>query len=259
MEPDKLNNNNGKYKFPRKLDQREKEILFEILPADKPGYKLYRDKIENLDVIGSGKFGDRNLILGLSENKGNIPQSSAPIFAAGTVFFKETEVIVSIHEEVDGIVEIDISPDDANAFLGKLTKIGMRSYSDWIPGYSAPYDNSELREIKITQNKYLLAIAPKHQKLWLYDYDSEVNHLIPVSNFYNSLMLVKGIRDSKIALNPNSLFPNLSKYSDDDLVTAFLSYNKYLRKFDIDYSLFREPKKEKKKTGFLNIFHKVKN
>ena len=50
--------------FPRKLTERERDFLFSILPENKKGYKLYRDKIDSLFVIGFGRFGDTNLVLG---------------------------------------------------------------------------------------------------------------------------------------------------------------------------------------------------
>lgn len=258
MKPVELNNNNGKEIFPRELTFKEKEILFAVLPENKPGYKLYRNKIEKLFVICPGRFGGNNLILGakVDENKYSLP--SSPIFAIGTIIFKETDVAVSIHEEVDGYIEVDLSSSNADAFGGEVIKIGSWNYSNWIPGEKAPNDNSSIREISILPRRYLLAIAPDHKRLWLHDYISGVNHLIPISNFYNSLMLIKNIRESKIVLSPNSFFQQNERYTDKDLMMAFLSYNKYLRKFDIDYSFFFKSSKVHEKKNLFNLFRRGK-
>ena len=52
-----------------------------------------------------------------------------------------------------------------------------------------------------------------------------MNRQIPVTNYYNELMLHKNIRDPKIALDSNRLFSELAEYSDADLTYAFFTYN----------------------------------
>jgi hypothetical protein len=51
--------------------------------------------------------------------------------------------------------------------------------------------------------------------------------IILVTNFYNSLVMNKNIRDSNALLNPKSIFKNLSTFLDNDLVQALLAFNKY--------------------------------
>ena len=73
---------------------------------------------------------------------------------------------------------------------------------------------------------FVLAICREDRRLWVHESSTQVNHLIPVTNFYNELMLHKNIRDPKIALDAKKLFMDLGDYSDGDLTYAFLTYNK---------------------------------
>ncbi len=246
-------NSNGKL-FPRDLTQKEKEILFSILPIEKPGYKKYREKIEKLKIIGIGRFGGGNMILGNANTKPDLLVSSMPVFALGSVECENSNLDVIIHEELEDEIEFDIS---ANIELTNFESVKIKSswsYSTWNPGEKSPNDSSFVREVVVIPKKYLLAIVPKHQKLWLHDTETGINHLIPISNFYNHLMLTKNIRDSKIALKPSSFFIEHEKYSDKDLASAFLYYNKYMKRVEIDYSEFHHKVTNKKKRKLLNFF-----
>lgn len=235
-------------RFPRELTKVEKDLLFTILPETKPGYKNYRRKINELFVIGTGRFGDNNLILGEKSLIPDTDSPSTPVFASGTISTTEDEIDVLIHEETEDQIEIDISPKNHNKIPPEINIINSWNYSEWMPGNRAPKDNSDVREIKIDE-KYILAIAQLHKKIWLYEYDSGINYLIPVTNFYNYLMIVKKIRDEKIVLNYSLLFKNPETNSDEEIISAFILYNKYFRRIKNDFSLIKEiSRKEKEKT-----------
>ena len=87
------------------------------------------------------------------------------------------------------------------------------------------------REIMIEEN-LVIAIGRRERRLWLYDGESGMNILIPMTNFYNELMLHKNIRDPNIALVSHNFFTHLDKYSDDDLRGAFIAYNNLKRKVE---------------------------
>ncbi len=92
----------------------------------------------------------------------------------------------------------------------------------------------KVREIVIVPDKYVLAISQVEKRIWVYGFETGINYLIPLSNFYNQLMIYKNIRDPKIALKPNLFFEKLqSEYTDIELRNTFITYNKYLRKLDI--------------------------
>ena len=246
---------NGKQSFPREITSTEKELLFSILPQDKPGYKIYREKIEALKVVGKGRFGGGNLILGPAGSEADESLTSSPVFASGTVIFKECIADINIHEEFDGQIEIDIGLS-VEKLPSKLHEIKNWSYSGWRQGQKAPNDNADVREINIGDSRYLLVIAPTHKKIWLHEFKNGVNHLIPVSNLYNYLMLMKNIREAGIVSKPSLFFDKHNKYSDYEITSAFLVYNKYFKKFKIDYSGYESESAKPKKKGIFKIFKK---
>jgi hypothetical protein len=217
--------------FPRELTKLEKELLFSVLPEKKPGYNKYRKIINGLVVAGRGMFGGNNLVMCPAGTTPDDTIPSAPVFALGTVIYSSNKADIVIHEEMDKQLEFDISFDNEN-FSG-LKEIKRWGYSDWRPGHKAPGDGSHVREIIIDKNKYVLAIAQVHKKIWLYDYESGVNYIIPVTNFYSYLMLVKNIRQPDIVLKPALFFQNSDSYSDEELKTAFFAYNKYFKRLKL--------------------------
>ncbi|MEJ2616445.1 MAG: hypothetical protein P8Z35_15930 [Ignavibacteriaceae bacterium] len=236
--------------FPRKLTELERELLFSILPSDKPGYIKYRKKIENKYVIGIGRFGETNLILGNRLEKINIQDASSSIFAAGSIIYDEGKIEISINEEIDDKIEFDISPKDYELVF-KSEEIKRWNYSEWIPGHKSPKEKSNVREIVISPGKHLLVISAEEKRIWLHESESGINYLIPLSNYYNQLMIEKNIRDPKIALKPNLFFEDAagkhSDYTDIELRNSFLSYNKYLKKLDIKQEIIINKTKNKRK------------
>jgi hypothetical protein len=249
----------GISQFPRELTRQEKVLLFSVLPEEKPGYNLYRKKIDELFVTGYGRFNNNNYILGKKDTVPDLSFSSTPVFAAGTIIISEDEIDILINEVIDNEIEFDLSLKNSNKIPDEIIEQERWSYSDWNPGDKSPHDNKEVREVIISQGKYVIAFAPSHKKIWLHQNVNGVNHLIPSTNYYNELMGFKRNKDPKIALNPKLLFQNLSDYSDDDLINAFVLYNKYMRRFSIDFSKYLKPKTEiKSKNRFKDLFKKDK-
>ena len=236
-------------KFPRELTGVEKKLLFSILPEDEPGYKIYREKIDKLSVTGYGRFGGTNLVLGKKEYKPDLFVSSSPVFAIGVVETNLGTIDVLIHEESDDEIEIDISGGDIFVVDENI---------GWIPGALSPIDGSNVREVVIAPNRFVLAISQALKKIWLFEYDTGVNHLIPLTNFYNELMRAKNIRDPGRGLKPDLFFNELNLYSDNDLKTALLNYDKYMHKLKLPFDI-RKDEPEKTRKGFSNIFRRGKN
>ena len=247
--------------FPRELTTQEKYLLFSVLPEAKPGYKFYREKINELLVTGYGRFKNNNYILG---KKGSVPDlsfSSTPVFAAGTIKIPGDEIDILINEEIDDEIEFDITLKNTSQIPDKIEEQERWSYSEWNPGDKAPHDNSEVRETVISPGEYILVFAPAHKKLWLHEGRSGVNRLIPLTNYYNELMRFRRIKDPKQALNPRLMFEKLEEFSDYELVNAFVLYNKYMRRFSNDFSKFLKPQQQQKQTKkrFTDLFRKDKN
>jgi len=236
--------------FPRELTLEEKELLFSALPEGKIGYKIYRDKIDRMVVLGNGRFGSSNYILGPIDCEIDFESTSTPIFAISKIVYDDHEIYITIHHEIEDQIEIDIQNFDLAPKISEMKENYRWTYSNWQPGQKAPYDNSQIREIHIVLKSLVLAIAPEHRKIWVYNAKDEVNYLIPVTNFYNELMLIMDERNPEIALNPNRLFTNLDEYTDEKLGQTFLLYNKYWNRIEVDYSLFSPAMVQRKKSFF---------
>ena len=217
--------------FPRELSLTEKDLLFSVLPTNKHGYKRYRDIISNLTVAGKGEFGENNLVLCPVGIESDRTISSAPVFALGSVIYNTNRADIVIHEEADKQIEFEISFE--REYQGELVELSRWSYSEWIPGNQAPGDGSYVREISLRNNNYVLAVAPEHKKIWTYESETGINYIIPVSNFYSYLMLVKNIKEKEVVLKPALFYSSLGIYNDEELKTAFFAYNKYFKRLKI--------------------------
>lgn len=236
--------------FPRDLTDKEKSWLYTALPENKIGYKKYRDLIENLFVIGYGRFGEGNLVLGDPNDVVDLEDPSAPIFAISNITFEDAHVYVTIHEEFDDQIEIDIKSVNGEKIPDDLGKAKVWTYSTWQPGQKAPSDNSFIREIHLIQNELVLAIAHVHKKIWIYNSKSGINHFVPVTNYYNELMLLLENKDAEMALNPGRLFTHTNEFTDEQLAQGFLVYNKHWNRVELDYRLFERKDDQGKKSIF---------
>jgi len=245
--------------FPRRLNDLEKYWLDLILPEDRPGYKLYRDKIENLFVIGYGKFQPFSLILGEKNDKPDLTIPAQNLIATGKFFYEQGSVSVSIFEEFENQIEIDIQSDGfdylyipVQALIKKEKK--WFTYSNWSPGQNHPFDNSELRVIEIQKGEIVLVISSHHKRVWIYDYQLQTNRFIPITNFYQELLKVAGIKDIKTITDINFFFTNNKRFSDAQIRVAFIHYNRYWKKFELKKEII--PKSEKK-NFFKKIFERL--
>jgi hypothetical protein len=228
-------NQNGQRKYPRKLTELELQWLLYLLPEDRALYSDYRKKISSMLVIGEGRFGEGNLVLGYESDEPDLSYSSLPVFAAGQIKFAECTVQISIHEFFDNKIEISISNLSGSEIPAKLTEISRWSYSYWKPGSPSPFGGDSLREINISKNKgaLVLAVSPKNRSVWLYDSKSGANFIIPVTNFINELLRGNTKVDKSKGIDMNFVFSNLDKFSDDDFVKAFVQYNRHWRKVEL--------------------------
>lgn len=243
-------------KYPRKLADVEKEYLRKLLPADRPGYKKYYDKLDEIFLLGKGRFDKDDYVLGKETDKPDFSISAENMLAVGKIFTPTHEIEISIHEEFEEKIELDFAVTGLGNFDERIEKYW--TYSEWLPGDKSPVDKSDVREIHLIKNKIVISIAPKTKRAWVYESETGINHLIPQTNFYNEIMRVKNERDPKIALNVKRLFTHLDELTDEEIMQGFLMYNKYLNKIKIDYSLFTR-EKEKEKKSFFKLFGGKKN
>jgi hypothetical protein len=137
------------------------------------------------------------------------------------------------------------------------TEIDRWTYSSWKPGAPCPATRRSVREIQLDRDgELLLAVSPIQHVLWLYDARTMVTTLVPVTNFYNELMMLKGVRDPKIALDHKRLFTELDGFTVAELRDAFFRYNGAYRKVAPE-RLFREesrPERESLVARIVGIF-----
>lgn len=243
-------------KYPRKLTELEKLYIRKLLPSNKPGYKTYSDKLENIFLIGLGRFQQHDYVLGKQDDQPDFSAPAESMLAVGVINTLSHKIELSIHYEFENKIELDFAVSGEGEFKQEI--INYWTYSDWLPGKNSPPDNSRVREIHLIKNKVVIVIARESKRVWVYEEETGVNHIVPATNFYNEIMRVKNIRDPKIALNPKRLFTHIEELSDEEIAQGFLMYNKYLNKIKIDYSLFAQKKEEKKKS-FFKIFGGRKN
>jgi len=132
---------------------------------------------------------------------------------------------VTVREVVYDQIDVEIVSSRGEQIPDHFEEKRRWTYSTWVPGSPSPASGEWAREVRISET-LSLGILSSEQRLLLHDGNSGMIHLIPITSFYNELMLHKNIRDPKIALNARLLFQNLPSYSDDDLRSSFISYNK---------------------------------
>jgi len=66
-------------------------------------------------------------------------------------------------------------------------------------------------------------------------------------------MAIKKNRDPEIALKPPRFFTELNSYSKEELGTAFISYNKYMKRLNLNLKIedFYLPEKQINKKHFF--------
>lgn len=213
------------------LSKNELKLLFAILPEDKNGYKKYRDMISVMKVMGKGRFNDGNFYLGSGQTKPDLSIASTPVFAVGIVKTNFGSIDVLIHEYEDDLIEVQLSKrfiNDAEIIIDDVL-----SFSEWKPGDKSPGSNETVKELEIIKDKFYLVIDKSNKKIWLHNFYTGVNHIIPVSNYFNELMRLKKIKDENLFRSPSMFFNKLDDFSEEDFKLAFYQYNKFMRRFDI--------------------------
>lgn len=236
--------------YPRQLTSRELEWIDWILPRERPGYREYRDVVRSMPVIGEGRRGKGEIILGHSGAQPDFDEPLAPVFAYGAIETNFGTISITLRGIVNDQISVEIVSHRAEDVQEDFEEFRRWTYSTWKPGDLCPQCQKLVREVPMHavgrgEEHFVLALCIKDKRLWVFEGASQANRLIPVTNFYNELMLHKNIRDPKVALDSKRLFTDLSSYSDLDLTYAFLTYNKLKTKVQVEGSIVAD-KKEKR-------------
>lgn len=238
--------------YPRELNNRERALLLWLLPGDRPGYDEYRRLVTLWKVAGQGRRGEGNFILAIPgeqiDNESPLPQ----VLAYGVVKTTSNEISMTVRERLKNQLEYEIVNLHPAASGEHGEELSRWTFSTWLPSAPCPICRQGIREVAMKTRDgslLILAICPRDKRLWVNDQSSGVNHLIPVTNIYNELMIHRHIRDPKIALAYNKMFSELSNFSDADLSKAFASYNDIRTKVHLrDRIVLEEPSKK----SFIN-------
>lgn len=219
--------------FPRPLRAKERDLLESVLPADRPGYWRYRECMNVMVVLGEGRRGPGNLLLGDYGNEPDAGAPLAPVVAYGIVETTVEDFTITVRECSNRQIDVEIVSTRGSVVPDHFEEKRRWTYSAWRPGEPSPSTGLPVREVRI-DGDVTLAVSRREKRLWLYDAKTGINHLLPITHYYNELMLFKRIRDPKIALQSSLLFAELDRYSDADLRAAFVAYNRLHPRADIN-------------------------
>ncbi len=214
--------------YPRPLSRSESELLEWVLPAESPGYAKYWEWVRRWMVIGEGRRGEGSLILGSPDVRPDETLPTSHVIAYGVVETSRGSLAVDVRERVADQIEVDIMPFSPGVSQNLSGVVRRWTLSTWKPGDGCPQCGVQCREVPMTTSAgrvLSLAFCRRDRRIWLRDDNDQMTMPIPLTNFYNELMLHLKIREPRTALHPDQLFRDLDKYSDLDMLVAFRNYN----------------------------------
>jgi hypothetical protein len=131
---------------------------------------------------------------------------------------------ISVREETGNQINVEIVSVSGSGIPDHYEEKRRWTYSWWSPGEVSPATGTPVREVFIGAG-VTLAFAPAEKRIWIHERSGGIVRLIPITNYYNELMISRGIRDPRIALVPSLLWKDLKSFSDEDLLRAFEAYN----------------------------------
>lgn len=218
--------------YPRPLREKELDALDFVLPEGSPGYAEYRRRVARMVVLAEGRRGKGNLVLGEWGDRADTSSPLAAVVAYGVVETTQDTYTITVRECINDQIDVEIVSSHGGEIPDHYEEKRRWTYSSWRPGMLSPATGMPVREVRVTSS-HVLVVARDDRRIWLHDAGTGINHLIPITNFYNELMLHKGIRDPKIALDARLFFDDVEKYSDADLREAFVAYNRVRKKVDL--------------------------
>src|SRR5438094_6522753 len=134
-------------KYPRELTPREFEWIGWILPAERPGYSLYRESIRHMRVLGEGRRGNGEIILGAEGTEIDLDSPLPPVFAYGAIETDSGLISVTLREMVSDQISAEIVSHFSEEIPENFGEIRRWTYSAWEPGQPCPQCGSRVREV----------------------------------------------------------------------------------------------------------------
>ncbi len=221
--------------YPRPLTPLESELISWVLPDDSTGYATYRDFISRSMVIGQGRRGEGEIILGSPGDRPDLDPPLPPVISFGAASTDGDDISVTVREIFEGQMSVEIVGRKTDRVPPDARITERWTYARWRPGNPCPQCARPAREIIVLPGPQpvVLTICAADRRLWIYDGPNAICRPIPVTNYYNELMLLKRIRDPKIALVSSKLFERLADHSDEELASAFAAYNRVKNKLEL--------------------------
>jgi hypothetical protein len=220
--------------FPRPLSALERDILFTVLPSDREAYRKLRERLALMVVLGQGKRGEGDLVLGYP---GDEPDPGLPLYsviACGALETRERIYSVTIREEAGNKVNVEIVSERGEGIPDRVDETRRWTYSSWRPGDASPATGKKVREVAISDD-HILVCASHDRRLWLYDRSSGFVALLPITGFYAELMSSLGVHDAPTVMHASLFWDNVASYSDEQLRQAFIAYNLVRHRAEIPF------------------------
>lgn len=227
----------GEDAFPRRLTDVELKVLDWVLPEGRPGYEEYRNCLRVWEVSGARRWDEGSFFL---TPKGTAPDCEAPpepIIALGSIGVAAGSRAVIVREMLGSQVECEIAGGGRDLTSEEFEQSPRWRLSAWIPSAGCPVCGRNPREVVMrteTESSLTLAVCTEDKRLWMFDEKSGMNIPLPVTGFYNELMLQGRIQDPLIVLQAGKLFSDLDRYTDSALIRAFAAYNRNKGRLKLD-------------------------
>ena len=218
--------------YPRDLRSKERDLLESVLPAEREGYRRLRERVASMVVLGQGRRGAGDLVLGMSGDEPDVTSPLPAVIAYGMVETTRDTYSVTVRDEVGGQINAEIVSRSGDEIPDHFEEKRRWTYSRWEPGLPSPATGAPVRLVAIDP-ALTLALSPAEKRLWVHDAATGIVHLIPITNYYNELMLQKQIRDPDIALHHRLFWERVDGQTDADLRAAFIAYNRLKHRVEI--------------------------
>lgn len=176
------------------------------------------------------------MILGIPGEQPDLDPPLPPVVSFGIASTSDDEVSVTVREIFEGQMSVEIVGRRRDRVAQDATIAGRWTYARWRPGHPCPQCARPAREISVAgtgPQPVVLGICAPDRRLWIYDGPTGICRPVPVTNYYNELMLLKKIRDPKVALASSTLFERLADHTDAELAAAFVAYNRVKAKLEL--------------------------
>lgn len=214
--------------YPRSLTPTERRLVEWVLPSASPGYRPYREFVAASSVIGPGRRGEGEIILGKPGDEPDVTSPLPSVVSFGIARADDDEVSVTVREIVEGQMSVEVVGKREDHVAPDARVEPRWTYAEWKPGSPCPQCGLPVRQVSVTAGEegVVLAICAADRRLWVRDGATGICRPVPVTNYHNELMIHTQTRDPKVALVSSRLFDGLAGFSDADLAAAFVRYNR---------------------------------